>query len=309
MLRMTPQCEPRRPGLISARRISSYRRDERHTHAISGRCGGCLGAMARGAARFDRGGGGRARPCRRGSGRGPARARGRHRARRDQGAAGGNGRDGRAKRHRSRPQPGGADRSAGAPARRHPRHGERAARRQRRRGGPAHVGEPLHPQRAPGADRRCAPKPRRAVVRGRHAARRARQQAGARRLRTGAHGEHHPRCAPRRLLRVPAHAVERAAPRLRDQPAQHGRARRRLQVPAGRLRGPAGGPRRRRAQGRREGRPRGGRAPCRRHRGEVPHPRRDAGHGADVRAIGVRSTPSCTRRFPTWCSGRTAPAS
>ena len=64
------------------------------------------------------------------------------------------------------------------------------------------------------------------------AARRARQQAGARRLRPGAHGDHHPGRAAEVALCLPAHAAQQHPAGLRDLPARPAPARHRRQVPA-----------------------------------------------------------------------------
>ena len=65
------------------------------------------------------------------------------------------------------------------------------------------------------------------------------------------------------------------------------RARHRFQIPARGLRGAARGAVARGHQGRQRRDPRVGRAPRRGHRREVSHSRRDAGDGADVRAVGI----------------------
>ncbi len=98
----------------------------------------------------------------------------------------------------------------------------------------ADAGAAAKPQRA---HRRARPRPEEplgALEPGRLAARRARQQAGPRRLRPGAHGDHHPGCAAEVALRLPAHAAQQHPAGLRDLPARPAPAGHRRQVSAGR---------------------------------------------------------------------------
>ena len=150
------------------------------------------------------------------------------------------------------------------------------------------VGEPAEAQRTPGGDRQRAEEHHRSGLAGHVAAERAQQQAGARRVRPGPHGNHRPgraaegpasssstRCRTRagptawcscrtgvRSRSTPSSRSRRSPPSARPRPMT------RASTPASRLRQDVG-----------------------RHvsdiAAEIPDPGRDAGHGADVRAVGV----------------------
>ncbi len=119
------------------------------------------------------------------------------------------------------------------------------------------------------------------------AARGARQQAVARRLRPGPHGSHHRRTGCRRALRIPVHAVEqRAAGLLRlhaGQPPLVIDAKFPLEAMTA-LREAKSDEETKLAAARAAPGPR---QAHRRYRGEISDPRRDPGHRADVRAVGI----------------------
>ena len=164
-------------------------------------------------------------------------------------------------------------------------------------------------QRAARGDRRRAEEHHRARLAGHLAAERALEQAEPRRLRPGPHGGDHPGRPAEGLLRVPVHALEPQPAGLRDLPARPAAAGDRREIPA------RGGQRLPRRQDRRRAQARGGaaarrhRQACRRHRDEVPDPRRDPGPGADVRAVGVGLCRAATTASTTWCRRRIAPRS
>ena len=116
-----------------------------------------------------------------------------------------------------------------------------------------------------------------------------RQQADARRLRPGPDGDDRARRPAAGRLRVPDDARQQVAAGLRDPPARRpAPAGGRREIPA-RRRSPSSAAR---ATTRRASSPRRRVradvvAPRRRHRGEISHARRDAGRGADVRALGI----------------------
>ena len=87
-------------------------------------------------------------------------------------------------------------------------------------------------ERAAGGDRQRAEEHHRPRLPGDVAAERALQQADARRLRPGPDGNRSSRTACRRRLRIPVHAVERQAARLRGVPARPAAAGDRRQVSA-----------------------------------------------------------------------------
>ena len=97
---------------------------------------------------------------------------------------------------------------------------------------PQHHGLAAPPARAAGGDRQRAQEPHRSDDAGDDAARRARQQADARRIRPGAHGSDRAGRDAEGLVRVPVHAVEQQASRLRGVPARPAAALHRREISA-----------------------------------------------------------------------------